>query len=92
MATIPAYFTDFARLSPDGSIALPRDVRKALGVGQGDRVTFIVKDGEVRLVNSAVRAMSELQDALEGEAERLGLTTEEDVVELIKEIRYGDEK
>ena len=38
-------------------------------------------------VNSAVRAMEEIQEAFRGVAEELGIETEEDVVELVKEVR-----
>ena len=44
----------------------------------------------MRIVNSAVYAMQMLQQAMAGEAERTGLTTEEDVVDLVKEIRDED--
>lgn len=37
--------------------------------------------------NAAVQAMRVLQEAMQGEAERTGLITEEDVISLIKELR-----
>ena len=37
--------------------------------------------------NVAVKAMKELQKALDGEAEKAGLTSEEEIVALVKEIR-----
>lgn len=42
---------------------------------------------EQNSVNSAVRAMKEIQEAFRGVAEELGIETEEDVVELVKEVR-----
>ena len=42
-------------------------------------VTFIVEGNTVRMVNSAVYAMQVLQQEMTGEAERTGLTSEEDV-------------
>lgn len=38
-------------------------------------------------VNAAVRAMREIQEAFRGVAEELGIETEADVVELVKEVR-----
>ncbi|MCM1540337.1 MAG: hypothetical protein NC121_03660 [Blautia sp.] len=43
--------------------------------------------GRVYLANSSMEALREAQTALAGEAERLGLETEEDVVALVKEMR-----
>ena len=46
----------------------------------------------VRIVNSAVYAMQVLQREMAGEAERAGLTSEDDVMNLVKELRNEDEK
>lgn len=40
---------DLIRIGRRGQIVLPRDVRYALGVAEGDRLAFIVQDGEVTL-------------------------------------------
>jgi AbrB family looped-hinge helix DNA binding protein len=37
------------RVGRRGQIVLPREVRYALGVAEGDRLAFIVQDGEVTL-------------------------------------------
>ena len=55
-----------------------------------DRVTFVVDHGKVTVVNSAVFAMKYLQDQLKGEAEKLGLESEQDVNDLMKSIRDED--
>ncbi|HIU88014.1 MAG TPA: AbrB/MazE/SpoVT family DNA-binding domain-containing protein [Candidatus Avilachnospira avistercoris] len=70
-----------------GQITIPKDVREVLGVSSGDRVTFIVEGDNVRLVNSAVYAMQMFQKEMAGEAERTGLTSDEAVMELVKELR-----
>ena len=75
-----------------GQITIPKDVRDVLGVSNGDRVTFIVEGNTVRIVNSAVYAMQVLQREMAGEAERAGLTSEDDVMNLVKELRNEDEK
>ena len=67
--------------------SIPADVRKALGVGEGDRVSFVVDGNNVRLVNAAVFAMQMLQKELGGEAQKIGITSDEDADKLIKEIR-----
>lgn len=44
-------------------------------------------DNGKTIENSAIRAMKMLQKAMEGEAERAGLRSDEDVVQLIAEMR-----
>ena len=80
-------FMDNAKVMSKGQITIPKDVRDALGVSSGDRVTFIVEGPTVRMVNSAVYAMQMLQQDMAGEAARAGLTSEDDVNALIAEMR-----
>ena len=40
------------KLSSEGRVVIPAAVRTALGVGPGDRVRFVVEDGEVKLVTA----------------------------------------
>lgn len=84
-------FVDNAKVMAKGQITIPKDVRDVLGVSNGDRVTFIVEGNTVRIVNSAVYAMQVLQREMAGEAERAGLTSEDDVMNLVKELRNEDE-
>ena len=85
-------FVDNAKVMAKGQITIPKDIREALGVSSGDRVTFIVENGSVRMVNSAVYAMQVLQREMAGEAERAGLTTDEEVMALVHELRSEDDK
>ena len=84
-------FVDNAKVMSKGQITIPKDVREVLGVASGDRITFIVEGNTVRIVNSAVYAMQVLQAELAGEAERTGLTSEEDIMALVKELRSEDD-
>lgn len=84
-------FVDNAKVMAKGQITIPKDVRDVLGVSNGDRVTFIVEGNTVRIVNSAVYAMQVLQREMAGEAERAGLTSEDDIMNLVKELRNEDE-
>ena len=59
-------FADSAKVMAKGQITIPKDVREVLGVESGDRVTFIVESGSVRLVNSAVYAMQMLRLEMAG--------------------------
>lgn len=82
-----ANFIDNAKVMSKGQVTIPKDVREVLGIESGDRVTFIVENGTVRIVNSAIYAMQMLQNSLEGETEKTGLTSEDDVNALVKKLR-----
>ncbi len=84
-------FVDNAKVMAKGQVTIPKDVREVLGVASGDRVSFIVEGNVVRVVNSAVYAMQLLQSEMEGEAERAGLTSDDDVMALVEELRSEDE-
>lgn len=84
-------FVDNAKVMAKGQVTIPKDVRKVLGVTSGDRISFIVEGGTVRIVNSAVYAMQMLQREMAGEAERVDLTSDDDVMTLVKELRNEDE-
>lgn len=84
-------FVDNAKVMSKGQITIPKDVREVLGVSSGDRVTFIVEGSNVRIVNSAVYAMQILQQDMAGEAERTGLTSEDDIMALVEKLRNEDE-
>lgn len=80
-------FVDNAKVLAKGQITIPKDVRDVLGVSNRDRVAFIVEGNTVRMVNSAMYAMQVLQQEMAGEAQRTGLTSEDDVMVLVKELR-----
>ena len=80
-------FVDNAKIMAKGQVTIPKDIRKVLGVASGDRITFIVEGNTVRIVNSAVYAMQILQKEMVGEAERADLTSEDDVMALVKKTR-----
>ena len=80
-------FVDNAKVMAKGQVTIPKEVREILGVGSGDRITFIVNNGEVKIEYSAVYAMKILQMEMKGEAERAGIKNEQDVVDLVKSVR-----
>ncbi len=51
-----------SRITAKGQTTLPKPVREALGVGTGDRVRYVIADGEVRIL--AVRPVGRLFGAL----------------------------
>ena len=85
-------FIDNAKVMSKGQVTIPKDVRKILGISSGDRITFVVENGNVRLINSAVYAMQLLQAQMANEAENTGLTSDETVMDLVKEVRAESEE
>lgn len=84
-------FVDNAKVMSKGQVTIPKDVREVLGVKSGDRVTFVVEGNIVRIVNSAVYAMQMLQNEMAGEALKAGITSDDDVMELIKDLRNNED-
>lgn len=84
-------FIDNAKVMAKGQVTIPKDVRKVLGVSSGDRVTFIVENGTVRIINSAIYAMQMLQAQMSGEAERSALTSDDSINALVKDLRSESE-
>jgi len=77
-----------AKVMSEGQIIIPADMRKNLNLSTGDRVALIYENDRIVVMNPLIHALEEFQEAMEGEAERVGLTTEEDIIELCREIRY----
>ncbi len=84
-------FMDNAKVMSKGQVTIPKQVREVLGVDNGDRVTFIVDGDTVRVVNAAVYAMQILGQQMKGEAARAGITSEEEVMDLVKSVRGESE-
>lgn len=76
-----------ARVMSKGQVTIPKNIRAALGVSTGDRVTFIVENGSVRVINSAIYAMQKFQEQMKGEADKVGFASEEDVADWITQSR-----
>lgn len=82
---------DNAKVMAKGQITLPKEIREVLGVQTGDKVTLISQDNQVIMMNSAVYAMKILQESMNGEAEKAGLKSPEDVDALVRALRTGED-
>jgi len=78
---------NLARITAKGQITIPIEIRKRLGVKEGDKVIFIDGDNGIMLANSNKVAWENIQTAMEGEANNAGFQSEEDVVQYCKELR-----
>ena len=81
---------NLAKISANGQLTLPVEIRRLLGVRSGDKVLFYEKpSGEVVVSNASSMAISKAQKAFQGAAEAMGLTGEEDIQGIVDEVRYG---
>ena len=78
---------ELAKLTSKGQLTVPVAIRKKLRLKEGDKVVFLSEDGGIRIANASILALERVQKAFAGEAERLGLKTEQDVVDMVKEVR-----
>ncbi len=78
---------ELAKVTSEGQITIPIEIRKKLGSKEGSKVLFLEEAGRIYLTNSSMEAIREAQLAFVGEAERVGLETKEDVIEMMKELR-----
>ena len=76
-----------AKAMSKGQVTIPKDIRAALGVTTGDRVTFIVENVSVRVINSAIYAMQKFQRQMAGEGAKVDLDTDEAIAEWITQSR-----
>lgn len=79
-----------AKMSAEGQITVPFEIRQVLGLKFGDKIAFLQNGaGEVILRNASAEALYKAQSAFTGAAETLGISGEDDVQALVDEVRYG---
>ena len=76
-----------AKVMSKGQITLPVDIRRSMRLSAGDRVALIYENDRVIMMNPAIYALETFQKEMEGEAEKAGLITDEDVINLCREVR-----
>lgn len=84
---------NLAKLSTNGQITVPVEIRRMLGLKSGDKILFYQKEnGEVIMSNASSQAIRKAQTAFAGAAEEMGISDENDVQKLIDELRYGKDR
>ena len=79
---------EVAKITSKGQITIPIKIRKKLNLKEGSKIVFLEKNGRFYIENSEIfNVVSRMQDEFKGEAERLNLRNEDDVVSMVKEIR-----
>lgn len=80
-------FADTAEVMSKGQVTISKDVRSALGVSTGDKVTFLIEGSNVRMANAATYAMQTFQQRMTGEAMSSGIASTNDVTDLVSSLR-----
>lgn len=78
---------ELAKVTSKGQVTIPIEIRRKLGVKNGDKILFVEENGRIYMMNSSMDAFREAQMAFVGEAERLGLKNDDDIMAMIKELR-----
>jgi len=78
---------DMAKVSSKGQITIPIEIRRKLKLKEGDKVLFIEEGNRIILENASIIAFQKIQKEMEGVAEKAGIYSEEDVIELVNEVR-----
>ena len=78
-----------AKLTANGQITIPEQIRKKLNLKTGDKIIFFENDDDnaVTIANSSVAALKKFQAAMEGEAEKAGIMDENDVIVLCADVK-----
>ena len=81
---------NLAKISANGQITVPIEIRRLLGLKSGDKILFFQKpDGEVVMSNASSQAIRKAQIAFADAAETMGITSENDIQALVNDVRYG---
>ena len=81
---------NLARVSPQGQVTIPVDVRRLLQLRGGDKILFFQREnGDVVINNASSAAILKVQKAFRGVAEDLGNPSEEEIQSWVDEVRYG---
>ncbi|MDR0858499.1 MAG: AbrB/MazE/SpoVT family DNA-binding domain-containing protein [Oscillospiraceae bacterium] len=81
---------NLAKVSANGQITVPSEIRRMLGIKTGDKIIFTQNaKGEVIVNNASATAIKKAQAAFAGVAESLGNPTEDDIQSWVDEVRYG---
>lgn len=81
---------NLAKISANGQITVPVEIRKKLGLKSGDKILFYQKpNGDIVINNASTQAIYKTQTAFQGVAEAMGVHNDEDVQALVNEVRYG---
>ncbi|MDR2197917.1 MAG: AbrB/MazE/SpoVT family DNA-binding domain-containing protein [Deltaproteobacteria bacterium] len=68
-------------------ITLPKEALDILKVSEGDRITIIYENDYIVITNPTIYAFRKLRQSMEGEFEKAGINSDEDILEICLQIR-----
>lgn len=81
---------NLAKISANGQITVPAEIRKQLNLKSGDKILFFRnQSGDIVISNASAQALQRAQAAFTGAAEEMGVADEQGVQALVDEVRYG---
>jgi len=82
---------NLAKVSTNGQVTVPSEIRRKLNLKEGDKILFFERgEGEIVINNASATAIINAQKAFEGAAKEFGVNSEEDVQQLVDEVRYSE--
>lgn len=54
---------ELAKVTSKGQVTIPIDIRKKLGIKNGDKVLFVEEAGRIYIMNASMDALREAQNA-----------------------------
>lgn len=79
---------NLAKISSNGQITVPIEIRRQLSLNAGDKILFLQnKNGEIVISNASVSAIKKAQNAFSSVAEEMGISNEDDIQALVDEER-----
>ena len=82
---------NLAKISKNGQITVPVEIREHLGLKPGDKILFCIsEDGKVTISNVSISAIEKAQIAFKNAAKAMNIESEEDIQALIDKIRNNN--
>lgn len=78
---------NLAKISANGQITVPAEIRRMLGLKAGDKMLFMQNENGEIVVSNASVAIRNAQAAFSGAAKQIGVKNEKDIQSLADEIR-----
>ena len=79
---------NLARVSANGQITVPVEIRRALRLKEGDKILFYQREnGEILINNTSLVAIQETQEAVAGSN-----YSEDEILADVMQLRYGEQK
>lgn len=84
---------NLAKLSANGQVTVPIEIRRLLALKEGDKILFYTNsNGDIIINNASASALVKVQKAMNDMDKQIGVLNEEEVQLLVDEVRYGNGK